>query len=158
MLSSVLLVVGKPSLVTVIMRATTIQKINTINCFEMDTALPCRLAQSFNMRNKMNKFKPLLFALILTVLCSWSCATKSEQSELTVDQAIRIAAKEAARKNYDSTKADIEVLKVKKGIERGPIRMVALIRIFPPEMSKAVISKEYWVIYFYPKGSLEKAD
>ena len=36
--------------------------------------------------------------------------------------------------------------------------MVTLIRLFPREMAAVVINKEYWVIFFYPKGQMEKAD
>jgi hypothetical protein len=99
----------------------------------------------------------LLLALVISPVLG-SCGKGKVISELTVDQAIAVATKEAAKKNYDTTKADIEVLKVKKGLERGPIRMVALVPHFPKDMATAIITKEYWVIYFYPKGQMEKAN
>ena len=36
--------------------------------------------------------------------------------------------------------------------------MATLVRHFPKEMARTVISKEYWVVYFYPMGQMEKAD
>lgn len=96
----------------------------------------------------------LFLALVLTV----PIVKANGNSEITADQAIRVAKKDAAKKKYDTSKADIEILKVKKGLEKGPIRMVTLVRLFPKDMAAAVTSKEYWVVYFYPKGQMEKAD
>jgi hypothetical protein len=107
---------------------------------------------------QMLKTKQVILALALILPILGSCAKEKAKSEITVDQAISVAANEAAKKNFDTNNADIEVLKVKKGLERGPIRMVTLIRLFPREMAAVVINKEYWVIFFYPKGQMEKAD
>lgn len=102
------------------------------------------------------KHRLLFLLIVLFLLVAQGCAKKNEGGELSVDEAIKFAVKEASRKKYDTSNTDIEILKVKKGMERGPIRMVTLFREFGPDMATAVATREYWVIYFYPKGSLEK--
>ncbi len=94
----------------------------------------------------------VLFALasLLLVACS-----NKQRTEITADEAIRIAAAHARTKNFETDSTDIEVLKVKKGIERGPIRLLSVVRYFPKDM---ILNNEYWIVLFYPKGMLEKSD
>lgn len=75
---------------------------------------------------------------------------------MTADQAIKLATDEAKKRNYDTRQSDIEVLKVKKGMERGPIRVVTLVRLFPKDLAPVLMKNEFWVVLFYPKGELEK--
>jgi len=106
----------------------------------------------------MLKTSSIFLALVLSVAILVSYSIAEEIADISVEQAIKVATKEAARNKFDTSKTDIEVLKVKKGLEKGPIRMVTLVRHFPKDMATAVISREYWVVYFYPKGQMEKAD
>jgi hypothetical protein len=97
-----------------------------------------------------------LVILLITVLLG-ACSKNNEQTDLTADQAIKIARNEANRKNYDTKNCDIEILRVKKGVEKGPIRLITLFQSFPRDLAPVIAKGEFWVIYFYPKGELEKA-
>ena len=103
---------------------------------------------------KILVFMSLVFALLFTA----SCSKNKDKSEITVEQAIQIAVKNATEKKFDTKNADIEVLKVKNGVEKGPLRILSIIRFFPGEKRKIIIDNEYWIIFFYPKGTLEKPD
>lgn len=102
----------------------------------------------------MTKHRLLFFLIIvLSLLVALGCAKKNQGGELSVDEAIKFAAEEASRKKYDTSQKDIEILKVKKGMERGPIRLATLLQTFGPDMATVVATREYWVIYFYPRGT-----
>lgn len=75
----------------------------------------------------------------LTLLLS-SCNAGVSTVEVTVEKAIKTASKEARRNGYDIDNADIEVLKVKKPLESGPIRFAYLIR--------SSMSREKWLEMF----------
>ena len=87
-----------------------------------------------------------------------SCSGGKYNSEVSIDKAIQIATNAAQKKQYNVQKADIEILKVKKKLERGPIRLVLLINLlpFPKEKLNLLFEKEFWIVYFYPKGNLER--
>ena len=104
----------------------------------------------------MMNYKLLFLSSVLLLLVAFGCEKKNNSGELSVEEAIKFAVKDAAQKKYDTSNTEIEILKVKKGMERGPIRMVTLFRTFGPDMATAVATKEYWVVYFYPKGTMEK--
>lgn len=103
----------------------------------------------------MTKIRVPLLCMVLLLLVALGCG-KKQGDEISSDEAIKCAVKEASRQNYETNNTDIEILKVKKGLERGPIRMVTLFRQFGRDMATAIATREYWVIYFYPKGGMEK--
>lgn len=96
----------------------------------------------------------LLFVMIFICFIAVICES-SEKTEITVDDAVNIAKKLAITFNYDTSKTDIEVLKVKKGKERGPIRLVWLMRYLSKEELPTLIDNEFLIVYFYPKGLLD---
>jgi hypothetical protein len=100
----------------------------------------------------------IFIVLVAALLFVISCSKEKGQAEVTVENAIEIAAKYAAKKNFDAKTADVEVIKVKKGIEKGPMRMVFLLPKFPKDRAQIIFNSEFWVIYFYPRGTLEKAN
>jgi len=85
-----------------------------------------------------------------------SCAEEKCNSEVSIDKAIQIATKAAQKKRYNVQTADIEILKVKKKLERGPIRVFCVIRQFQKEKQNLLFKKDFWIVYFYPKGNLER--
>jgi len=93
----------------------------------------------------------ILFPLGVVLLILFSCS----KSDISVDKAIQIAVTEAEKNHFDTKISDVEVLKVKKGIERGPIRIVSIMRYFPKERMKIILDNDYWIIFFYPKGNLD---
>ena len=93
----------------------------------------------------------LLFSL--SVMCA-GCKGGGNL-EVSPEDAIQIATKVAEQKKYDLKKADVEVLKVKKGIERGPFRLAILLLYFQKEEKQQILENEFWIVYFYPKGQLE---
>lgn len=95
--------------------------------------------------------------LLISVFLMNSICISGEANEIVCDSAIKIANDFAKRNNYDVSNSDIEIIKLKKGLERGPIRLVGLMRSFPIEMD-LLFKKEFWVVFFYPKGQLEKPD
>ena len=97
----------------------------------------------------------ILVCLVVVILVAVSCSKRDDKSEIGVDKAIEIAAKEAEKNKFDPKTSDIEVLKVKKGIERGPLRIMSIARYFPKERLKIILDNEYWIIFFYPKGNLD---
>jgi len=102
----------------------------------------------------MPKQKFFAFLLIVLLIIFSGCKD-GDKSEVTVEDAIRIALKVAEKKKYNTEPTDIEVMKVKKSIERGPIRLVWLLRYFQKEEEKTILENEFWIVYFYPKGLLE---
>ncbi len=109
------------------------------------------------MLAKIMKTKFLtLFIIILLLLIA--CSIKSISNEITVDEAISIATSFAKSNKYNTSDADIEVLKVKNGRERGPVRLVWMVRQFPKEKMPEIMHGEFWIIYFYPKGVLENRE
>ena len=100
-----------------------------------------------------NRISVVLVAALLVII---SCSKEKDRTELTVGNAIQIATKFVEKKDFDTKTTDVEVMKVKKGLERGPMRMVLLLPKFPKEKSQIIFNSEFWVVYFYPKGTLEK--
>lgn len=98
----------------------------------------------------------ILFVLLMAAL-NISCAVNNANAEIASEEAIRIAADAAKKHNFDTSLADVELMKVKNGVERGPLRIVWLVRSYPKEISSKLLKEEFWVVYFYPKGQLENA-
>lgn len=99
-----------------------------------------------------------MIMLIGILLNAAACNQKQGKSEITAESAIEIASKAAKSKGYNSNNTDIEILKVKNKLERGPLRLVCLVQHFPKELTQYILNNEYWVVYFYPKGQLERAN
>lgn len=104
-------------------------------------------------QHSMRKTLLIILALVFSTCVSYAEGTPL--NEVTTDQAIQIAVAAAEAKDFDTKETVVEVLKVKKGPERGPMRMVWLVRTFPKSMSDKVLHKDFWVIYLYPKGTME---
>lgn len=96
------------------------------------------------------------FTLVFVILCLTKVTLANDRPETTYQYAIDVANREAKKLNYDPEKKDIEVLKVKKGIERGPVRLSWLLRYFPYEERKVIWENEFWIVYFYPKGNIDE--
>ena len=97
-----------------------------------------------------------IFLIISLLYCSGCIFFKNEATyEVSVARALKTAKYIAKKGNYNTTTADIEILKVKKGKEKGPIRLSWLIRFLPREDSAVLLHKEFWIVYFYPKGLLQ---
>ena len=69
----------------------------------------------------MLKTTVLFLTLIVMVPIFGSFAKAEGNTEISVDQAIKAATKEAVKYKYDTSKADIEILKVKKGFLKEAI-------------------------------------
>lgn len=94
----------------------------------------------------------LLFSLSISKHCY-----SSQLNEISIDKAIAIASDVAAKSTFDVKKTDVEILRVKNGIEKGPLRIVLLSRL-SPEIFKIAIKNEFFVVYFYPKDQLKKGN
>ena len=97
----------------------------------------------------------ILISLVVVILVTVSCSKRDDRSEISVDKAIQIAVENAQKNKFDTKESDMEVLKVKRGIERGPLRILSIARYFPEEKLKILLENEYWIIFFYPKGNLD---
>lgn len=96
----------------------------------------------------------VIFICFLTLFFGVLSANANEY-EIAAKDAIAIAKAEATKKGYESSAKDIEVIAVRKGIEKGPIRLSWLIRYFPANERDFILRNEFWIVYFYPKGQLE---
>lgn len=75
--------------------------------------------------------------------------------EITAKQAIEIAKSHALSVyNYNAENVDVEVLRVKKGVERGPIRILWLMHTMLHEDPKVYWDRDFWVVYLYTKNLL----
>ena len=97
----------------------------------------------------------VIISIFLAVYLLASIVPAKDKVEITSKNAIDIAIKSAEKKKYDTKIRSVEVLKVKKHEERGPIRLSWLIRYFPIEERDIIFKNEFWIVYFYPKGTLE---
>jgi len=100
----------------------------------------------------------ILIVLILCLSVILSCSKEPSKTEITITNAIRIATNFADKKKFNTQNADVEIVKVKKGLERGSITLTWLVTQFPRATALQVINNEFWVVYFYPKGQLESAN
>jgi hypothetical protein len=100
--------------------------------------------------------KKIFFCIIIAIAVSTSTSCYCKKKEaIDSAEAIRIASTFAANDNFSIEQKDIEVLKIKKGFERGPIRFVWLMKYFSREDIEILLQKEFWIIFFYPKGLLD---
>lgn len=102
----------------------------------------------------INKLPIISLITILSVLSLTSCA-HNNKLEVSKIEAIKIAKENASNYKLDSNNFDIEILKFKKGNNKGPMRIVWLFRNHPKSIAKELVDKEFWVIYLYPKGQLK---
>lgn len=104
----------------------------------------------------MNKQFFIVVFCFLVYLTSSGCAKGTD--EISANNAISLAKKVASESKFDISNTDIEVLKVKKGLERGPFRFAMIMRVAPKETWQGLLDKDFWIVFFYPKGQLENAD
>ena len=104
----------------------------------------------------LNSYKIGCLLLFLLIVFRGLSLEANDRIEISPSEAINIAIDVAKKQNFNVNNRDIEVLKVKGKIERGPIRLVWLIRYFPREERNILFNNEYWIVYFYPKGGLEQ--
>ncbi len=110
---------------------------------------------------KITNYKTIVFTLfiscfIIFVLTNLINAKKGASvSEVSESDAIDVAITEARLINYNLDGSDIEIIKVKQGIERGVFRLSWLVRFFPRKYFNLILENDYWVIYFYPKGLVD---
>lgn len=102
----------------------------------------------------MGKKIILSIIIAIAVSASTSCYSKNKEA-IDSTEAIRIASISAAKDNFSIEQKDVEVLKVQNGLERGPIRFVWLMKYFLKEDIEILLQKEFWIIFFYPKGLLD---
>lgn len=99
-----------------------------------------------------------VICMLLTVVCFASCNRYKQTGEVSVDDAVSIATTVAKSKNLDVGKLDVEALKVKNNYEKGPMRLAIVVRFFPKDKYKWLLDNEYWIVYFYSKGALDKPE
>jgi hypothetical protein len=104
---------------------------------------------------RIMKAKSLTIIFIIIFLLIIACSNKTSSNDITVDEAIKIATSFAKSNKYNTNDADVEVLKVKNGKEKGPVRLVWMVSQFPKEKMPEIIHGEFWIVFFYPKGLLE---
>lgn len=104
---------------------------------------------------KAMKVSIVMFLFVIFHFFIASTSKGVDKPEISMDDAIRIANDLANTVNYNTTTADIEVLKVKNGKERGPIRLVWLMRYLSKDELPILLTNDFFIIYFYPKGLLE---
>lgn len=100
----------------------------------------------------------LAYAMLLIVVAGFTACKYKQNNELSIDDAVSIAKRVVTSKNIDVGKFDVEALKVKSKYEKGPIRLTFVARFFPKEKYKWLLDNEYWIVYFYSKGGLDKPD
>lgn len=103
----------------------------------------------------MKNYVYLFVVLFAFLWPSLSVSGGKSETELTASQAIKIASIFTTKNKYDATKVDVEAIKVTKGTERGPIRLLWLLRYFSGDEVDTILKNEFWIVYFYPKGFLE---
>jgi hypothetical protein len=99
----------------------------------------------------------ILFILPLFILLNTSCYSK-EDAELDQENVITIATNFVKQHGYSISDTEVELLRVKDGLEKGPLRVVWLRRSFGLTPDTSLFEREFWVVYFYPKGQLKKPD
>lgn len=104
---------------------------------------------------KIHKYTPCVLLVVLVFVVLVSCVDKNINGELSANDAIKIATNEAIRNKFDTSNSEIEILKVKGKYERGPLRYLSVMRFIPKEKRKELLTNEYWIVFFYPKGQLE---
>jgi len=76
------------------------------------------------------------------------------KKEVSQERAIQIALDAAKKESFDVNGKDVEVLRFKSGLERGPMRIVWLRRTIPTTIAEKIEDKEFWVVYLYPYGAM----
>jgi hypothetical protein len=112
-------------------------------------------------RNKIDKIRSLtaIGVLVLSIAISKHivpvCLAGGDKIEVKIDQAISIAIELAKKDNYNTEIADVEVLRFKGDLEKGPIRAVLISDYFFGMELEGLLQKDFWLIYLYPRGQLE---
>jgi hypothetical protein len=102
--------------------------------------------------------KYLAYALLMIMVGLTACNKYKQSNELSLEDAVSIAKRTAKSDQFDISKCDIEAVKVKDKYEKGPIRLSAIVKYFPKEKYRLLLDNQYWIVYFYPKGALEKPE
>lgn len=103
--------------------------------------------------------KHYLFAILFLLgLFLGGYTNKHVSAEISSNEAIKIASSFAANQKYNLSNIDTEIIKYKTGVEKGPIRLVWLAMQFPKDKVKELANRDFWLVYFYPKGQLTKGN
>ena len=95
----------------------------------------------------------LLFTILMNIV---TCSYAMSEKLISQEEAVRISKIDAIANRYNPDNKEIEILKVKLGTERGPIRLSWIIRrLSSKDDIKMILHREFWIIYFYPKGALD---
>lgn len=97
----------------------------------------------------------IIYIFVLIYLAGIPCNAK-DRTEITPSRAVEIALDIAKEKRVVIKGKNIEIVRVKRGLERGPVRLSWLLRYFPYSHRKNVLENEFWIVYFYPKGQLNE--
>jgi hypothetical protein len=96
----------------------------------------------------------LCFA-VLNIFDAGLSGSFAKGMEVNPSKAIEIAYKVASDNNFSTKQTDIEIIKVKKGLERGPIRFSWLMNNFQKEEIQVLLSREFWIVFFFPQKLLD---
>lgn len=99
--------------------------------------------------------RTVVFIAISIEICLLTSCSYVKSITVNSIEAIRIATDTAVANKFSTKQTKIEIIKVTKGVERGPIRFVWLINNFPKEDIQILLKREFWIVFFYPKGLLD---
>ena len=88
-----------------------------------------------------------------------NCTFAISEEVISQEEAVRISKMDAIANKFNLDNTELEVLKVKSGIEKGPMRLSLIIRrLSSKDDAKMILHREFWIIYFYPKGALDRLE
>lgn len=106
------------------------------------------------------KMRIQILAILLLLATNVACSGRAEKTEIPVEKAIQVAKNYAASQKYSwKEETAVEVIKIKNGVEQGPLRITLLMNSFPRDKVPEFVKKELWFVYIYPKkGSVLGGD
>lgn len=73
-----------------------------------------------------------ILAIFLLLAVNVACSRQAEKTEIPVEKAIQVAKNYAASQKYNwKEETAVEVIKIKNGVEQGPLRITLLMHSFP---------------------------
>lgn len=93
-----------------------------------------------------------IFFIVFVLSVNVACSPQAQKAEIPVEKAIQIAKNYAASQKHNSQEETaVEVLKIKNGVEQGPLRTSLLMQSFPRDQVPKFAKRELWFVYIYPK-------